>query len=493
MPKYRVTDPETGRAVTFSMDAPPTDADIDEILSDARDSVASQKSPLDIAGSVAKSVMAGPAGLIPENIREAGVQGLLRKPLPETATPGERTAAGIGRVAPAVGMAALAAPLTGGMSFPATLAAEAAMAGAGESLATGVGGLAGGEKPGLVKGSAEIGKQALVGALTGLGVKTVPKIIEKVAPTTLQVFEKIPGEALKRMLARMPDMSNGLKKAAGNQAAVDRFGIKSLRELHLTTETARRTAGGAVDDALKAFPGSIDASSASNALDEVLSTSQIGDEAVAAAIPEGEIKRLREVAKAIAKSPVKTPAQAIALRRAIDGLTSFKKGGVTPVTSDVGQRAARAMGSALRKSIQSAADTAKYTPLSKANANFAKIANAYDEAAEIISTRSGTDLATLKRLDSISNLYYQGGLRREILERLADSIPGAAGPVNDMLDAVAVRAFEKAPAHSPSSVVMNTLRVLGAPRVIGAAARNRETIGGLSRAAVQSAGSESVR
>ena len=312
-------------------------------------------------------------------------------------------------------------------------------------------------------------------------------MLTKLAPTVLQVFEKIPGEALKHVIARFKDMSPSLRGSLGNQANVDRVAIASLKQVQSGIENARRTAGIRVEGALKGFQNVVkgkavvDTTPVAQALDDALAAAQMGDEAVAAAagqtemhgakILPGELQRLSKVTDAIRKSPLKTPEQAIALRRALDDLTAFKRGAVPPVSSGVGQRAVKSMGASLRESIQAAAEAAGYTPLAKANAEFNGVVRLYDEAGEVFAVKSISDMANLAKLEKLSSMFYAGGLKKEILQDMAARIPHGAKPVNDLLDAIAVRAFEKPPQGTPSGTVLNVIRVLGAPRLLGAGIR----------------------
>ena len=379
---------------------------------------------------------------------------------------------GLGAI-PAVGLAA-----SGALgAIPA--AAAVGLAGAGGEAYRQLFSQGGAQNPEDAK---KIGVRGLEQAVGELGIRAIPPVIQKLAPTVLQVFEKIPGEALKRVIARWQDMPPALKSVLGNQAAVDRFGIAKLNEVQKGLKVARTEAGKEVEKALVGFHQKVqgqpvvDAAPVAQALRDTLANAQAGDTAVEAAMSQAEIKRLTRVADAIDKSPLKTPAEAVALRRALDDLTNFKRGAATPVTSSLGQRATREMSGALRSSIQDAAQAANYTPLAEANANFHRIAGIYDNAGEIFATKSVSQTALLKRLDSLSSMYYKGGLPRQILEDMATTIPNGAGPVNHLLDAVAARALERPPQGTPSGVVLNVIRLLGAPRFVGGAIRAAYTI-----------------
>lgn len=380
--------------------------------------------------------------------------------------------------APAAVAGLAAAPFTGGMSaFPAAAAIGTAAAG-GEAFRQVLGG---GEESSLVAAE-KVGTRGLEAALTELGVRGGISIAKNLGPTVIGFFQKMPAEAIKRTIARYSDMVPGLREGMGNLKTVETIGAQSLRDSQRALEVARANAGREVEAALQQFHAAtkgqkvVNMNPVRDALNSVLAEGQLGDEAVSAAIPRGEIARLEKISEAIGRDPIKTAREAVALRRAIDDLTAFKRGGAMPIQSSIGQRAAKEMGSAMRQSIAEAAQANNFTKLAEANSKFVDVAKMYDEFGPTLATRGRGDIELAQRLEKIGKLYFEGGLAQDVLERMAASIPNGAKAVNTMLDAAALRALSVQAAGSPSNITMNVIRFLGAPRMIGEGIRAAYTI-----------------
>lgn len=380
--------------------------------------------------------------------------------------------------APAAMAALGAGALTGGMGFLPAAATIGTAAAGGEAYRQ----IASGGEDTSAEAAQKIGTRGLESALMELGVRGGTSIIKNLGPTAIGFFQRVPSEAIKRTIARFSDMNPGLRGGMGDLKTVETIGAQAVRDSQKALEVARANAGIEVESALKQFNSAVGGKKVVNlnpvrdALNAVLSEGQLSDEAVSAAISQKEISRLQKISEAIGRDPIKTPEEAVALRRAIDDLTAFKRGGALPVQSGIGQRAAREMGAAMRQSISEAAQANNFTKLAEANSRFSNIAKMYDEFGPTLATRGRGDIQVVEKLDKIGKLYFKGGLRQDVLERMAASIPGGEKAVNTMLDAASLRAMSVEAANSPSNITLNIIRFLGSPKVVGAGIRGAYTI-----------------
>lgn len=473
---YSFTSP-SGLSLDIEGDTPPNEQELDAIFADAESKGAAPQ-PQQQPGQ----------GLI-DSIGQRAQQAIGGMVAPFSGAFQTGQEIGQSEQAPAAIAALGAGALTGGMGFlPAAATIGAAGAG-GEAFRQVASG--GEESPAVA--AEKIGTRGLEAALTELGVRGGISIAKNLGPTVVGFFQKMPAEAIKRTIARYTEMVPGLRNGMGNLKTVEAIGAQSLRDSQKALEVARQSAGQEVHSALEQFHSAtkgqkvINANPVRDALNSVLQEGQLGDEAVAAAIPESEISRLTKISEAIGSNPVKTAKEAVALRRAIDDLIAFKKGGAMPIQSSIGQRAAKEMASALRQSISEAAKAANFTRLSEANAKFSNIAKMYEEFGPTLATRGRGDIELAQRLEKIGNLYFKGGLAQDVLERMAASIPGGAKAVNTMLDAAALRALSIQAAGSPSSMAMNVIRFLGGPKVVGSSIKAAYTIQPAVRPAAQAA------
>lgn len=440
-------------------------------------------------------------------------RGLVRKPTPEGAgslfdplAAPERLGESLGRVAgPVAGgaLATLAAPaVLPAVPFGATAAlvgAGAAGVGAagGDLAQSGLAKAAGGEAPESMRQAiGQAVKIGLIAAGTDLGFGAIIGTVKAVAPTIVDTFAKIPSESIKRAILKpeIVKLGSEAKKGVGLRAVV------YLRQTQKAVEATRTELGQSVNNALQGFEKAvngkpvIDVSKAGQYAADVIHESRAGVEAVAEALPKAELDHIYAISAKIAEKPNMTPTEAVALRRAIDDLTAFKKGGTQQVSSDVGERAAKAMGRGLREAIEDAAKQARYKPLMEANAKFHNFATVYDEISGEIGTKAVTPRALLDQVQKkIAPRFNEGGYSQAIIEGIARQAPKAGRALTGLLDNVAALELTKLPKGTPSGTILNVLRLFMSPQGVGAGIKAISPAEKAVRLAAPAIGSTSAR
>lgn len=406
-------------------------------------------------------------------------------------------------VAGSLALGAAAVPLAagaaaaGGFAAGATglsMAAGAAGLGAGGGEAFGQIGarLFGGQAPETPGQAAkEIGLTGLEGAASELGVGLAGKVVKGLLPTMSQVFLKMPAESIKRAIKNpklMPVMGNAAR------LEVEKTGISVLRKLQKSMEQARDVAGKKVDQALAKFQRRVrgervvDLTAMADEADAIINQASFNEPVIAELVKGGDLKKMQKLIKVIRKNPTLDPVGAISLRRQLDDLIAFKKGGVKVVSSDLGERTVRSMAARLRQSIKEAADQFGFPDLEDANFAFARIANTFDEVSAEIGTKTLSTRDLLGRLNKITTAFNRGGVSAEILGDFASKVPGGFRLINELLDSVASRAFTELPVGTPSSAVKDFIKLVGAPANVGRVSRGAlaisPTVRGITRPAV---------
>lgn len=449
-----------------------------------------------VAGQARDAIMA------PVEVPRGVLTGLKREEVAPDASMQEKAAGVAGRYGLPVA-AALAAGAAAPAVIPASagtlaaLGAGAAMTGAGAAAGDlagmGASKALGGEAPEtLGEAVTSAGKTGLETAAVELGLGGAAAALKAVAPTAFQVFSKINAESLKRAI-KNPD---AVVIGPGAETKVTIQAAKALRDTQRVIERVRVEKGEAVGKALDGFQAAVkgrpvvNASVAADAAEAAILDATQASSAIEAAIPGAELRRVNKIVSEIRKSPQMSPLEANRLRKAIDDLTKFRKGGVPPVSSAAGQRAVKELGAGLRQAIDEAATAANYSALRQANADFSKYAGLYDEVSAAIGTKEITPAALIKKVKQIGSTFNAGPTEARALEKLAENIPEASAGMNRLLDLIAARELTKLPRSTPSSVFKDAVLFLTAPQAVGAgvkAAPALAPVGRVARRAIPSA------
>ena len=380
---------------------------------------------------------------------------------------------------PATAGALLAGLATGGMAGVLGPAAIVGAGGAGgEALRQAV-------TPGVNFSGGKIVRRGLENALMDLGIGGTFKVARAAIPVAAQVFAKVPSESVKRALE-----NPALLKLSGNaKLVVENRGVVAIDKIQAAIEAARRRSGIKVEGALRGLErktGGKPIIDLGDAVEAGLTefSGRGGFDPVTGELLKEESAFLAKLLDQLPKDGKITARQAVNLRRQLDDLITYKAGGVQKVSSDAGEAVVRSMANRLRQSIGEAADAAGFPALKKANAEHSKMADLYEEMAEIFRTPSNSRKAKAQRFDLASKMFYAGGIRKDILDEAARTIPHGQEAVKELLDAAAARSFTEIPTTAPSNMLFNLFRIIGAPRALGAGIRS----GGVSEGAARAAG-----
>lgn len=458
MPIFEVTDP-MGRTLEIEGDIPPTEAELDDIFSAVMPKQPSEKKPKN-----------GALRNVAESTR--GVLGSMASPFRTVFGAGESIGKAIGESesGPAALVGLAAAPLTGGLSVPASAAATATIAGGAEAYRQLARRAFTDEDLSSGEAAKKIGKTGLVAAASELGVTLPAAAFKRFGPTVLQVYDRIPAESIKRFITNNIPMAKDLKSAEFKGGA-------ALARIQKKVMGARQESGKAVDEALRGLHAQVKGAEVVDleptwfALQETLENSGRSDPRVnpLANNPHviDAVKKLEAIANEIAKSPRASPAQAVNIRRAIDEAIDFSGQRVGEPVSELAQRGAKAMRAALAKSLDDAGKAANYTKLSEANAAHHGMVETYEAIGEMVRTPSAAPIQMIRKFKRLANQFYGGGAEAKILENIGNDIPSAAKDVSNLLDAAAQRSMLGLPVGSPSGNVKDVGRMLMAPRVVG--------------------------
>jgi len=403
----------------------------------------------------------------------------------------ERLGGFAGRFGPPIAGSLALGAATGGTALVPLAGAAALGAAGGEAFGQLGARAAGGQPPETpLEAAKEIATTGLEGAASELGLGLGIKAIKKTLPIVSQALLKTPFESIKRAIKRPELVPLGGNSA---RAEVEKQGIGLLRSLQETIEQARRGAGQKVDNALARFQRRvrgeriIDLSTMADEAEELFRQSSLSEPSVAQLTTSSEINKITKLIETIRKNPKIDPRGAINLRRQLDDLVSFKRGGVKAISSDLGERTIKNMGSNLRKAIGDSAERVGFDDLAEANFNFSKIANTFDEVGQEIGTKDLSQRSLLGRLNRLTSSFNRGGLSREILENLASQIPGGFKTTNKLLDSLAARAFTELPVGTPSGMVKDLIRILASPTNIGRGIRAGSEISPIVRGTTRAA------
>lgn len=469
----------------------PVQKDDDPVFSLGKAVMAALKQSMSAASPFEKGPTMGAAesmatpGSAPAEFATGVARGVTRQ-APEMGASSERQLGEtIGRPALPIAAAIGAGALSGGLSLPATAAMVGLGAGGGEAASQLAARATGGEAP-KTSGEAAgaIAKTGLEVAAVELGLGAGALAAKSLAPTAFQVFSKIPAESMKRAI-KNPDI---VMVGPGAQVKVEIKAAKALRDAQRAMENLRATKGQAVDRALTELgvatknQAVVDVAKVSKAAKTVLEDASAGDAAIAKTLG-GEMKKIRGVLKALDSKQAYTAKDAVNLRRRLDDMIKFKRGGMAEVSSDVGQRTVREMAAALRQSIDEAADAAGQVALKEANRDFSQFVRAYDEVGAEIATKEVTPAALIKQVRKVAAKFNAGPTEARGLESVAGKIPGVSGQMNRLLDLVAARELTKLPRSTPSSSLKDLLLFISAPQAVGAGVKGAAMGAGAGRVA----------
>ena len=209
------------------------------------------------------------------------------------------------------------------------------------------------------------------------------------------------------------------------------------------------------------------------------SLAQVNMRKVLIATPlKGELSEIRKIIAAIKATPVRDVFHTWKLRQAIDSLTDFSRGGLQPVSSDPAKRVVASIAQATREAIDDVAETYGVKALAQANEKFHSVSGVIDQYRDVFSTKGLSDLSMVRRLRRLAADFNRGGLEQEFIQGAGAVSKAAQKAVDEVLDAVAARAFVDLPLGTPSGMMKDfaifakqaSLR-MGAPRaaIAGAA------------------------
>lgn len=324
------------------------------------------------------------------------------------------------------------------------------------------------ETPLDIEAGKRVIKTGAVTALTDLGIGIPLKVAGKAFPAFSEALLRYPSEFIKRAIQRFKVNPKIIPIGRGEAAVAEADAIRKMAIVQKRVESARRVAGEQVDSALQGF-GSVTknaevfdfnkvAQAGKSALDEI----RAGDPAVLSAMG-AEIKKLEDLIKGIAKKPLRNAQDAIGVRRAIDALTDFKRGAAREVTSEPGQRVLFEIGEAARETIAETAKKFNYTKLAQANDKFRATIKAIEPLRRSVMSPRNDVFAMKQSLKNFGNKYAEGGIIKETIERTPRHVPGLQEPLDNLLDAVIRASLTGRILPSPSSMALNTLRVMASP------------------------------
>ena len=464
MPTYKITDPETGETVRLTGDSPPTEQEIEEIFAQLRP-----------AAPVSDAVNAeSPQALYPELAPPPGSTGRH----PKTGLPmGPRSPALESAIPAIAGAALLGAPFAGAAGAVGALKAAGAAglgAGAGEAFGQLASRMEGKETPTAEQAAMGIAKVGLTTALMDVGVTGGIAAAAKTVPAFFQIFLKTPAESIRRALQR-PKL---IPRPWDRLSDVDKAGVNALRATQAALDGERVAAGKAVQEAMKTLQEKTGGKAVVN-LTPVVEAGEAALREVGSADPavaqvlKGELSEIRRIISAIKATPVRDVFHTWKLRQAIDSLTDFKRGGLQPVSSDPAKRVVASIAQATREAIDDVAETYGVKALAQANEKFHSVSGVIDQYRDVFSTKGLSDLSMVRRLRRLAADFNRGGLEQEFIQGAGAVSKAAQKAVDNLLDAVAARAFVDLPIGTPSGMTKDfaifakeVSVMLGAPKVI---------------------------
>lgn len=381
----------------------------------------------------------------------------------------QSAAAAIGRGAPAMAGSLAAGAMTGGLGFiPAALASGGGAA-AGELAGMGIAKAAGGEAPETIgEAVSGAGKVGLVAALTDLGIAAPAKIAGVALTKISDNFLRVPAEFIKRAITRYKINPKIIPIGRAEATIAEAEGVRKLMSVQRRVDGARRMAGEKVEAAIEGlaaktkdqpvFDFSAVADRGRAAIDEIKG----GDPAVLSALGP-ELKKIEGLINGIAAKPLRTAKEAIAVRRAIDSLTDFKRGAAREVSSEPGNEIMGQIGTAAREQIAETARAINYPALAKANEAFMRTINAIEPLRRAIASSRNDKISLTNTLKRFGEQYAQGAYRQAIIERTVRHVPEIQKPLDDLLDAVVRATLTGKGIFSPSGKGLNALRVIASP------------------------------
>lgn len=524
MPTYKITDPTTGKSIRITGDSPPSESELNDIFSGIkgsglRDAPNSPAAPAgapadpmtrELAVKMAKFIFEGGgsnamqagaslAGINPafSDVARAVVPGVpdfasgtasgLKREDSRTDGSASRKAGEIaGRIAPAVAGTAVASALTGGAGLiPAAMATGLGGA-AGEAYGQLGARVLGGKAPQTSEAAAwGIGKAGAEALTSELAVGTGLRLGAATLKATSQGLVGISPRSMTRVIERYKDspmIRRFVSAGPDAKAGVEREGINSLKRIQEGVERVRSMKGQAVDNALVGLSRTTqgqrvaDVSGAIQATEDFLRQPGIdASKGVAKEVANllNDLKSAAGSGASIMGASGNVSALSvkdlIAFRRRVDRLGEFAKRAMGEADRDVGVAAAREMGAALRQSVADVATASKNTQLLKANADFSDFVRTYDELGDFFGSKSRDVKDMLLTLNKASRDFGAGGMTRETLLSAKDRLPFVAKDIDNLLDAVSVRAFTADPKYTPSGNIRALLRQLVTPQRSGQA------------------------
>ena len=402
----------------------------------------------------------------------------------------------------ALGASALAPALLPAASGPdATAVLSSAIQGAGtaagEAAGVGLSKALGGEVPDTASEAlGGAGKTGLTAAATDLGLSGAVGALKVVAPRFLQATGIIKTESLKKIIENSAKYLRGGKLT---QSSAELRAAAALRNIQKAAETERGRLGKTVDNALESFNAQtkgaaiINTNKAAQKGLDVLAESSAGDDLLDAVLAP-ERKKIEEIINVMSEKPLRSAKETVNLRRMVDNLTRFKRGGVAEVSSEQGQRALHAIGSGLREGIDEAAKTSGGKSLLEANAAASKFYRGYDGIRKEISTKNSQPGTLVDKIIQIAGRYNSGGVKKDLIANLGKVLPEAAHAVEDLIGYTTAREFIVGVKKTPSGLGMAAWRsvfpALGLVKGLPAAQQAEKITRLLTRAGVAGAGSK---
>lgn len=463
---------------------------------DFKDAPNSQPPAIDrISGAVQSLAPISPLGGAIQAAQDAPslARGLVRRDEAPDASMREKVSNVVGKTAGPVLGAAVAAPAAAaaGLGALGAAGATATVAAGGEALQQIGSRFSGGEqlesgeaaKKIGIAGATQFGGELAVLGLGKLAMKApggVESISRDMADISVESFKRVVSRARDSQVIRR---FLGAPSEARTQAVGE--GIAALRDVQKTAETARKMAGGKVENALRGLAsktGDAPIAQVDDMIGEARAAMQ--DLGLNPDAPTGVTKQLIKLLEdsgatasdsvlGVQSSGKVTISQLVKLRRNVDKLVDFSKGGVLAPNSDPGNLVARRVAAALRDRIGQVAEQAGDKALLAANNEFKNTVAAYDEIGDLFGTKTLRPKDMLTRFNKVVSSLNKGDMSAEQLKQAGSRIPGFEKVLGDkvdrLLDAAAVRAFLVEPAKSPSSIMLRTIRGLATPQNVGRA------------------------
>lgn len=455
--------------------------------------VAAQDSPDDTMKYLAQMAKAiygmSPAGAATRAITEtpdlvSGLKtGLMREQPAQGGSFATKTGEVVGKVGPAVAGTAIAGAMTGGAGLLPAAAATGLGAAAGEAYGQLGARALGGNAPETPQEAAvDIGIAGAEGMASELAIAGGLKLGKKALEGVSQALVNVSPRALTRVFERYgesPIIKKFLTSGPEGKAEVERQGVLALNRIQNGVERVRGMKGRAVENALNGLskttkgqpvanvdsaiaatedflrtPG-IDTSKGTarevfNLLEDLKATSSPSGGMMGVSGPGGQAKL--------------TVKDLIAFRRRADKLGDYARKAMNEADRDIGIAAANTLGNSLRGSVDDVANQFGNTQLLKANKDFSEFLGTYRNLDDFFGSKSKDTRDMLNTLNRASRDFGGGGMAQEALLKAKKDIPFAAKDIDDMLDALSVKAFTQDPKYTPSSTTRAFLRQLASPQ-----------------------------